>query len=167
MKTILIYGLAILFIAFIALYLIGNKSVRTEIHILAAPEEVWAVLSDLETVKEWNPVLIPIKGELKEGASIEYEFHQDADNISRIPATVKKIEENRLLNQAGGLTGIITFDHRYILQPQESGTRVIIQEDYQGAMVPFWDPTPVGEAYERLAKALQERVIKLKGDGTE
>ena len=144
------------------LSLLGRKSVKSEILIPASPQAVWNVLTDLEKVKEWNPVLIPIEGELKEGATIRYEFHQDDANSSIIPATVKKIAVGKLLNQAGGVPGVLTFNHKYILEEMENHTRLTIHEEYRGIYVPFWNPAPVELAYGRLAEALKERVIQLK-----
>jgi len=142
---------------------LGLKSVETEIIINAAPETVWSVLTDFEKHKEWNEVLIPIKGELKEGSEITYEFHQDENNISKIPATVMEIVPNRLLNQRGGISTILTFDHKYILETVEEGTKLTIYEEYTGVGVHFWDETPVLKAYERLAKLIQKRVHALTG----
>ena len=146
----------------VILYLIGRKSAHSEIAIPASAQEVWAVLMDTEKIKDWNPVLIPIEGELKEGGSVKYKFYQDENNVSEIPAKVKHIKEASLLNQAGGMAGILTFDHRYILEEIEGGTKVTIHEDYRGIYVPFWNPAPVEEAYKRLAEALKARVIELK-----
>ena len=147
--------------SFIVLNLVGCKSVHTEIDISASPENVWNVLTDTQKIKEWNKVLIPIEGELEEGNTIKYEFHQDENNLSLISAKVEKIEENKLLNQSGGMPLILTFDHKYILEESNGGTKVIIHEDYRGAMVPFWDPAPVEQAYSRLNVALKERVESL------
>lgn len=147
---------------FIILYMIGQKSVHSESFIPATPEEVWSVLIDTQNIKTWNTILIPIDGELREGASIKYEFYQDENNRSVIPAKVRQMVENNLLNQKGGMTGILTFDHKYILEPEKGGTKVIIHEDYRGIMVPFWNPAPVEQAYTRLAEALKDRVIFIK-----
>ena len=57
---------------------------------------------------------------------------------------------------------ILTFNHKYTLESANDGTRLIIHEDYRGIMVPFWNPTPVEKAYERLAMDLKTRVEKLK-----
>ena len=144
------------------LFILGRKSVHSELIIPATPEEVWSVLMDATTYQEWNPVLIPIEGELREGAKLKYEFRQDENTKSEIPSTVKKMVRGKLLNQGGGMPGILTFHHKYILEKTDSGTRVTIHEDYRGIGVPFWNPTPVEKAYVRLNLALKQRVIKLK-----
>ncbi len=164
-KSILTIGIPLILLILIVLFLIGHKSVHSEVNIPASPAEVWAVLTDVEKIAEWNPVLVPIEGELIAGSTIKYRFNQDADNQYDIPATVKRIVKNQLLNQTGGLFGIITFDHQYQLEPAGAGTRLIIHEEYRGIMVPFWNPAPVEQAYERLAKALRDRVISLKNKG--
>lgn len=149
----------VLLITMIVLYIAGRKSVHTQIVIPVSPKTVWSVLMDVPNIKAWNKVLIPIEGEILEGTSIKYEFHQDENKTSIIPAKVKQVVENKLLNQTGGISGILTFDHKYIIEPTQSGTKVVIHEDYRGVMVPFWNPAPVEKAYRRLAEALKNRVI--------
>lgn len=144
------------------LYLAGRKSAHSEITIAASPAEVWAVLTDTDKIKDWNPVLIPIGGELKEGATVTYEFHQDDTTSSQMPAKVKRMVAGELLNQGGGMPGILTFDHKYILEAVGTDTRVTIHEEYRGIYVPFWNPAPVELAYHRLAEALKDRVLHLK-----
>lgn len=152
-KWTLIIGAIVVIL--LLLYLLGRKSVHTELTISASPQEVWKALMDPGS---WNPVLIPIEGDLVEGSNIKYKFVQDENTTSEIPAKVKKIVERALLNQTGGMAGILTFDHRYILEADEDGTKVTIHEDYRGIMVPFWNPAPVEKAYEKLIKALKNKV---------
>ncbi len=162
-------ALLILIAILIILYILGNKSAHSEITINATTQEVWAVLTNTEKIGEWNTVLVPVEGELKEGNTLTYEFYQDSDKPAVMPATVQKIDEGKLINQSGGIPGILTFDHKYILEQADQGTKVTIHEEYRGIMVPFWNPGPVEEAYHRLNKALKERVETLlqKGLGGE
>ncbi len=142
----------------IVLYLAGRKSVQTELIIPADPEKIWAVLMDLHGYREWNPVLIPLKGELLEGAEIRYEMIQPDGRTSGLNAKVKKLIDQKLLNQFGGIPGLLTFDHKYILDPVEEGTRVTIHEDYRGIGVPFWNASWVEPAYEKINIELEKRV---------
>ncbi|NME68223.1 SRPBCC family protein [Flammeovirga aprica] len=139
--------------------MIGKKSVSTQVQINTSPEKVWSVLSNAETVKQWNKVLIPLKGQLKEGSVINYEFYQDeGGKASKIDAKVEKIIEQKMINQKGGVPLILTFDHKYILESSPSGTTVKIHEEYKGIIVPFWNPSPVEKAYERLLNQLKDYI---------
>jgi hypothetical protein len=52
----------------------------------------------------------------------------------------------------------LTYDHRYVLEPFENGTKVTIHEDYAGIGVNFWNPSAVQKAYARLNTDLKRRV---------
>lgn len=160
MNKYLIILFAIIAIAII-LYFTGKKSVHHEIFINASPTKVWSVLINTDDYENWNPVMKLVEGEVKEGNNVLYQFTQNEDNSSEIPSTVQKIIPNKLLNQAGGLPFILTFNHQYIIEPTTQGTKVIIHEDYRGIGVNFWNPTPVEKAYGRLNKALKQRVESL------
>ncbi len=155
---ILIY---IIVAGLIILYLMGNKSVHQELTIEAKPEEVWEVLTDFESMATWNKVLIPEKGVLDAGEKIDYLFFQDQDTQSRISANVKRIIPNELIHQTGGIPGILTFNHKYMLKPEGDEVRLIIHEEYRGVGVPFWNPSAVEAAYGRLAQSLRQRVLTL------
>lgn len=161
LKISLITGLALIVILLI-LYIAGNKSVHVEITIEAPPDKVWKVLTDHAEIKEWNKILIPLDGQFKEGTTIKYEFNQDENSSTTMPAKVIRIIENQLLNQSGGMMGVLIFDHNYILEPSGKGTKLTIHEDYKGIMVPFWNPVKVEAAYMRLAEALRQRVLSLE-----
>ena len=145
----------------LVLVLTGRKSVHHEITINASPEKVWSVLVDTDNYESWNPVMKLLEGEVKEGNKVKYQFTQDADNISEIPSNVKKVIPNELLNQGGGLPFILTFNHKYLLEPLGNGTKLIIHEDYKGIGVNFWNPAPVEVAYGRLNQAITKRTDSL------
>ena len=148
----------------VVLVLTGKKSVHHEETIHASSEQVWGVLIDMDQYPNWNPVMELIEGEVKEGNSVKYRFTQDANNISEITATVVKAHPNKLLNQKGGIPLVLTYNHKYILEPEGNSTKVTIHEDYHGIGVNFWNPEPVGAAYKRLNTALKNRVEELAGN---
>lgn len=162
-KWLVISAAVIVFILGAA-QMLAKKSVHSEVLIPANPAQIWEVLVDVDAYPEWNPAMKLIEGTVKEGEKVTYEFTDGAGAVSQIASTVRKIIPGTLLNQGGGLPGIITFDHRYILEQLEGETpvtRVTIHEDYRGIYVWFWDPTTVGEAYEKLNQALSVRVVNL------
>ena len=145
------------------LYIFGKKSVHSELVMNASPEAVWSVLMDVPSYDQWNPTLVPVEGELKEGNSLKYQMIQPDGKSSMATAKVVEMVPNKLLNQYGGIPGVLTFDHRYIIEPVEGGAKVTIHEDYAGVGVPFWDPSWVQTGYENANKGLKERVEALHG----
>ena len=98
------------------LLLIGKKSVNSTISINATPNQVWEVITNTSQYSEWNSVMNLLEGDIKEGNLVKYRFNQEEGKFYDIPSKVKKITPSILLNQGGGTFGIITFDHKYILE---------------------------------------------------
>ena len=136
------------------LVFLSCHSVHTEITIPADPEMVWSVLTDASGYKEWNPVLVPIEGDLREGEKLKYQMTEPDSKQSEITARVKKMVEHQELNQGGGIPGILTFDHKWLQEPVNEGTRVTQHEDYRGVGVLFWDASWVEPAYRNAMKHL-------------
>ncbi len=59
------------------------------------------------------------------------------------------------------MTGVITYCQEYRLEPVTEGTLLRISEDYRGVYVHFWNTVPFERAYQRVADALRDRVVKL------
>ncbi len=145
-------------------YFFGRKSVHTELVIEASPEQIWEVLMDEEAYKEWNQVLIPITGRIEQGNKLTYALIQPEGKSIEIGMKVIELIPFKLLNQYGGVPGIFTFDHRYILEPVEKNTRVIIHEDFRGIAVLFWDAGWLEQAYADSNKSLRQQVLELIHD---
>jgi hypothetical protein len=107
-------------------------------------------------------VLVPIEGDLREGEKLKYQMTQPDGKQSDIMARVKKMVELKELNQGGGIPGILTFDHKWLLEPVNEGTRVTQHEEYRGIGVLFWDASWVEPAYRNVNEALKNRVAHLK-----
>ena len=142
-----------------ALAFAGCKSVDAQLTIPAPPEQIWSVLMDGESYGEWNPVLVQVEGEFREGERLTYQMMTESGEPTEVEARVVKLDPGRELNQAGGIWGILTFDHHWILEPVEGGTRVTQHEDYEGIGVLFFDPSWFESAYDRGNHALRERVL--------
>ena len=155
------WGIAVLvFIAILLfLYLIGQKSVHSELLIEASPEKIWKVLMDKADYEKWNQVLIPIEGDIKKGNNLRYKLIQPDGNAIEIEMKVVQLVPLKLLNQRGGFPGIFTFNHRYILEPIGNNTKVIIHEDFKGIVVLFWDVSWVQQAYAKLNKSLRQYIL--------
>jgi hypothetical protein len=141
---------------------LGYSKVFTEIVIQAEPEEVWAVITDSSNYKNWNPVIVNAVGDYAKDAKIVNTVVEKAKKPTKIKSKVVKFEPPFHLNQFGGYRGIITFDHHYILEKVEEGTKVIQKEEYTGFYVNFWDSSWVEPAYNQVNEALKKEVLRRK-----
>ena len=144
---------------------VSCKTFHTEITIPADPELVWSVLMNLPGYKAWNPLLVPIEGNLQEGEKLKYQMTQPDGKKSVITSKVKKMIEHKELNQHGGIPGILTFDHKYLLESVDGGTRVIQHEVDRGIGLLFWDASWVEPTYRKVNEALRDRVTQLMKNG--
>ncbi|MEM7584327.1 MAG: SRPBCC domain-containing protein [Acidobacteriota bacterium] len=143
--------------------LLGHKIIHTEIVIPAMPENVWPVLTDAPGYSSWNPVMVEVEGEYREGAKLTYRVRETSGKESTMTSKVIRLVERRELRQFGGIRGILTFEHRWILEPVDGGTRVTQHEEYRGVGVWFWDASWVEPAYSRANEALREKVLEATG----
>lgn len=141
---------------------LGHHEVYTETIIAAEPEEVWAVITDASNYKNWNPVITNAEGTYAKGATIINTVVEDGKKPTTIKSKVVKFDPPYHLNQFGGYRGIITFDHHYILEKIDAGTKVIQKEEYTGFYVNFWDSAWVEPAYRRVNEALKQEVTRNK-----
>ena len=155
-------ALVLIVIVLVVLYVLGHKTVHSERVIPAEPDEIWSVLLDKNSYQEWNPILIPSEGDLREGETLTYKMISPDDKESMVKTKVVHLQKAKLLNQYGGMPGILTFDHRWILEPAPNGTKVIQHEEYRGIGVLFWDPGWVEIAYHKSLEALETRIYSLR-----
>lgn len=94
---------------------------------------VWAVLVDTASYPEWNPTCVAIEGDYTEDATVLNKVKDPSGKLLEMTATVRTLAPNRELRQVGGMPGIIAFDHCWILEPVEGGTRVVQHEIDRGA----------------------------------
>lgn len=141
----------------------GKKTFHVELIISAPPEAVWAVLTDAQGYAEWNPVFVNVNGEFREGTEVKTTVREPGKPDIVITSRVLKVSPNQELNQFGGIRGIITFDHRWLLEPVEGGTKVIQHEVDRGFYVWFWNSDWVEPEYLRASEALRERVLQMSG----
>ena len=160
LATKILLAVGVLGILAAVLALTGRKSVHTEIVIPAPPEAVWAVLSDPAHFSEWNPVIVDVQGAYREGEQVTNRVIIDGSE-STMASRVVRVEPNRLLNQRGGPSGILTFDHTWQLEPVENGTHVRQREEYRGIGVWFWDASVMEPLYGQANEALRARVLDL------
>ena len=155
-------GVVSLAVVLVILFVLGRKTFHAEITIEATPEEVWSVLTDASGYAAWNPLLVPVRGEIRKGAEVEYRMTQPNGTQMTMKSRIGKVVALKELHQHAGIPGILTAHHSYRLEPTHGGTRVIQHEVDDGVAMLFWDSSWIQPTYEKVNEALKLRVEELR-----
>lgn len=156
--TILKFALPLLG-ALVAASLFTTKTFHVETTIPAPPEEVWRVLMDTASYPDWNPTFVRVVGSYELGAKMQSTVRDPEGKLLEMTATVRALEPARELRQSGGIPGIITFDHSWLLEPVAGGTKVVQHELDRGALLWFWNSDWIEPAYLQTNEALAARIV--------
>ena len=107
--------------------------VRTEIHIPAPPQAVWAVLADTTRWALWNPVQPSFEGALVVGGRIRVGIAMGG-RVLRVPARLVAVEPGHTLSWSGGVPGLFHATHGFDLTADGDGTRVEHIEIFSGVV---------------------------------
>lgn len=141
-----------------------RHSLHTEIEIDATPEEVWAVLTDLDRYPDWNPFITSASGVVAVGERLENHIEPPGGRAATFKPTVTEVEECRVFEWLGRLVlpGLFDGRHRFESHPIDGGrTRLVHTEEFRGLLVrpllrSFAGPTQAG--FEAMNVALKDRV---------
>jgi len=117
------------------------KEIRTQTSIKAAPEKIWAILTEFENYPAWNPFIQHIKGEKKPGGKLEVFIQPPDAGGMKFKPKVLVYEKNKELRWAGKMffKRLFEGEHYFLLQPSERGTTDFIHgEKFRGILVPFF-----------------------------
>ena len=144
---------------FLAASFMTSKTFEAEITIAAPPEKVWAVLMDTESYPEWNPTFVAVSPPYALGVKISSRVMKPEGAFIDMTPTVTALVTDRELRQSGGLPGILTYNHSWLLRPVDGGTLVRQIDVDRGAFLWFWDTSWIEPAYQRANQALAQRVL--------
>ena len=135
--------------------------IKTEITINATPEKIWDVLTNFNNYSDWNPFILSLTGDVKEGNKIKVVFEE-----MTFKPKVKSFENNQNLEWLGHLfiPGLFDGRHKFELIGNNDGTTTLIHsEKFKGILVPLFkkklirDYTP---RFESMNEALKKVVEK-------
>ena len=159
--TFLKWGVPGFIIVLAAVAFLTTKTFHVERVIEADEAIIWGILSDTGRYHEWNPVFVRVDGTYKEGATLTNTVRFPTGALVEMSAHVKTVTPMREVHQHGGTPGIITFDHQWLLEPVEGGTRVIQHELDRGIYLWFWDSSWLESAYATVLDALEARATEM------
>ena len=112
-----------------------GHQIKTSVRILASPERVYAILTDLERYVEWNPFIRPATGQPRAGEPLQLTI-----GGTRFRPRVLVAEPGREFRWLGklGFGGLFDGEHYFLLRPDGPGATVVEQgERFSGLLVPL------------------------------
>ncbi|MHA4846449.1 SRPBCC family protein [Flavitalea antarctica] len=111
---------------------------NTQIIINATPGRVWAVLTDFENYRTWNPFIISITGEPKAGSQIKVTVLPPQGKKMTFRPTVLVFEHNKEFRWKGRLffNGLFDGEHQFELVDNGNDTTLFYHcETFKGLLV--------------------------------
>mgnify|MGYP000844613082 FL=1 len=127
-----------------------------EITIDAQPDQVWEVLSDLESFPQWHPTITSFSGEAVVGNTVAFTNEEGDSSISFTP-TILAAEPARELRWLGHVAflGLMDGNHSFVLEPAGESTKVTQSESITGILGMFAPLfMDLGASFEASNKAL-------------
>jgi hypothetical protein len=114
------------------------KTIETVTDIAAPPDIVWGVLADFPRYPEWNPFIVELRGEPLTGTRLRTTFALAGQRTRTFRPTVIDVQPGHRLMWHGRLAMPKLFDakHRFVLEPNDDGTRFTHREEFRGLLVP-------------------------------
>jgi hypothetical protein len=139
-----------------------NNSVFTEIEINATPEEVWSVLTDWESLKDWSSSFIGISTDkmIKGEVFISYFKHPITGKVIEFEHVCTEYIDGEKFGWSGLIIGKATDHHIYSVSSTERGTTIFRQEDgiHGSSFLNFLAKHQMTSMYNKFNKELKQRV---------
>lgn len=110
-------------------------TISAQIVVIATPEAVWQVLTDIAEYRTWHPY-VELDGKLKAGSKIDYFFRANPGKPRGAPvtATITQFDDPVRFSLKFGIPGICTIEHWFALGEVPNGTRITHGSNFQGLL---------------------------------
>jgi hypothetical protein len=134
------------------------KSYEVTERIDASPDEVWAVVRDVEHYPDWESGVERIEGRLAEGEKIK--VYSELDPGRGHPVRVTELGQGRMTWRGGMPLGLFKGVRTYRVERADAGTRFTMREEFSGPMLPLiWRSLPDFQpSFDKFARGLKARV---------
>jgi uncharacterized protein YndB with AHSA1/START domain len=127
----------------------------------AAPQAVWAVLSDASGYPNWDLSMDHIEGKLADGETVKFFTKLSSQAF---PVKVTAFEPNRRMVLTGGMPfGLFKSERTHTLLPGKDGTTTFHTEEiFSGLLLPIFGRNipDLTENFRSFAAALKRQVEK-------
>ncbi len=137
------------------------RTMSSTIQISADPMAVWAVLTDLPSYQDWNPLFRQASGAVALGERITLRsVHPANGRLMTVKPKITVARAGAELRWVSSLPGIISGEHSFVLTPDGDGTRLVQSESFGGLLAMLSGKTMANAeaGFAGLNEALKKRV---------
>ena len=142
------------------------KEIKTKIDINAPIDKVWEILTTFESYPIWNPFIISLEGDVKEGSVFKVVLNPPESNPMTFKPKCLKMETDKEFIWLGKLIFTGIFDGKHIFELTKLGpskTKLIQREEFKGILVPLlWGQLDKNtrKGFELMNEKLKEEAEK-------
>lgn len=108
----------------------SHFTIYTDIEIDAAPEQVWEVLTDTASYKNWAAFMVDLQGDIAEGATVTAAFQLNPEKEKRISIShTIQVQDGQEFSWAEKGPGGIVDNHHFRVEAAAGGTARFVQSD--------------------------------------
>jgi len=136
------------------------KTMSATIQIAAPPMDVWAVLTDLSSYQDWNPLFREASGQVAAGNRIRLRsVHPANGRLMTVKPKITLAAPGAELRWTASLLGIMSGEHSFVLAEADGGTRLTQSETFRGLLTAFSGKTlaRAEASFRELNEALKKR----------
>ncbi len=144
-----------------------EKEIKTEIEIRANAASIWKVLSDFKNYEKWNPFIVSIQGEQKNGSRIRVKIKQPGGNTMKMKPEILAFNPPSEFRWKGQLffAGLFDGEHIFeIFENPDGSCRFVQREKFSGILIPLFRKmldTRTIEGFKLMNKALKTQAEQL------
>ena len=135
------------------------KSFEASSTISAAPDTIWAILTDGAAFPSWDSGVDRVEGRIAPGETIKVSVKANPGRT--FPVKVTEFKPGQRMVWSGGMPlGLFKGVRTYTLSPQGNGTTTFtMREEYTGPMLPMiWRSIPdLGPSFDQFTSGLKAR----------
>lgn len=137
--------------------------ISTTVDIDAAPEAVWAVLTDFAAYSQWNPLMDRVEGTPEVGEKLVVHLTPNGRRGMTFTPTILAATPGQELRWLGklGVRGVFDGEHSFLLTVNADGTtRLTHGENFSGVLVALLKGTlaTTENGFTAFNQALKQRV---------
>jgi hypothetical protein len=144
MKKFILILLGLLVVGITYLAIEGSKMqvVQTEIEISAPPSKVWSIITDINKWQDWSPTINDSNGTVSVGSKLSITMmgkEEGKDGPKYNPVIIELKEPKYFHWRAHMLAGFIFTNNKiFVLEETDSGTKLIHKETFKGLLAPIF-----------------------------